>query len=71
MKTVIVPEGIKKIGSYWFWDSGIESVTIPSDIEEIGAEAFFNCKQLEKLVFKKVKGNSITNAVDCSADQSD
>ena len=55
LKDTVIPGGIEKIGSYWFWDSTLESVTISSDIRKIGVEAFCNCKKLKKVVFKKMK----------------
>ena len=37
---VVVPDGVEKIGNYWFWDSGIESVVIPASVKEIEVGAF-------------------------------
>ena len=51
LKEVAIPEGVDKIGNYWFWGSNVESVTIPSNIQKIGIEAFCNCEKLKKLVF--------------------
>ena len=47
MKDVVIPEGIEKIGNHWFWGSGIESVTVPASVREIGPDAFYKCKSLK------------------------
>ena len=49
MKEIIIPEGTKKIDNYWFWGSGIESVSIPTSVREIGVDAFCMCKQLKRV----------------------
>lgn len=51
LKNVTIPEGTKKIGSYWFWGSNIESVCIPVSVEEIGICTFYGCKDLIKVTF--------------------
>ena len=53
LKEVIIPDGIARVGNYWFWGSGIERVEIPASVREIGVEAFCDCKNLRKRVFKK------------------
>ena len=40
VKSVRIPEGIKKIGNYAFWNSEIRTVKIPQGVEEIGQNAF-------------------------------
>ena len=47
MKDVAIPEGTKRIGNYWFWDSWMESITVPASVKEIGVEAFYRCKNLK------------------------
>ena len=34
-REVTIPESIKRIGNFWFWGTGIESVTIPASVREI------------------------------------
>ena len=51
MKNVVISKGTEKIGNYWFWGSGIESVTIPASVREIGPDAFYNCKNLKQVTF--------------------
>lgn len=55
LKDIVIHGEIEIIGNYWFWGSNIESVEIPSDIIRIGVEAFYNCKRLKNVVFKKMK----------------
>ena len=51
MKEVIVPEGMDRIGGHWFRESGIENITIPASLKEIGSEAFYGCKSLKRVTF--------------------
>ena len=51
LKDVIIPEGTEKIGSYWFWGSGIESIRVPVSVEEIGICSFYGCKGLIEVIF--------------------
>ena len=67
-KEVIFPGGTERIGSHWFWGSNIEGVTLPSDIRTIGTEAFYNCRKLRKLEFKKMR--VITNHAAYTAESS-
>lgn len=51
MKEVVLPDGIKAIGSNWFCGTDIEAVTVPASVEEIGAEAFSYCYSLRRVEF--------------------
>ena len=51
MKELIIPEGIEKIGKYWFCDSAVESVVIPASVKEICVDAFFKCMNLKEVTF--------------------
>ena len=42
-KDSVIPEGVKKIGERAFYGTSIESITIPSTVEEIESEAFDHC----------------------------
>ena len=53
LRKVVIPDGVERIGNYWFWGSCIESVWIPASVQEIGIEAFYDCKKLKKLIFRK------------------
>ena len=52
LRDVAIPEGAERIGSRWFWGSGIESVEVPVSVVEIGVCAFRNCRELKRLVFR-------------------
>ena len=41
LKDIIIPEGVKRVGSQWFWESEVESVEIPASVVEIGTDAFW------------------------------
>ena len=51
MKEIVVPDGTKKIGNYWFQGSGIESVEVPKSVREIGVDAFYKCENLRTVTF--------------------
>ena len=48
---IVIPEGVERIGSYWFYGSAVQSVAIPSTVKEIGTAAFSNCSRLMKVTF--------------------
>lgn len=48
---IIFPDGLERIGDCWFFDSPIESVTIPNTVKEIGANSFRYCLNLEEVLF--------------------
>ena len=52
LKQVVIPDGVEKIGSYWFYGTDVEEVTIPASVTEIGTEAFCSCKKLTKVTFQ-------------------
>ncbi len=43
---VILPEGLSSIGIYAFWQSALNSVSIPPSVSEIRKSAFAGCMQL-------------------------
>ena len=47
----VIPEGTEKIANRWFWGSGIESVTIPASVREIGIDVFLECRNLRTVTF--------------------
>ena len=53
LRDVVVPDGVERVGSRWFWGAGIESVTIPASVREICTDAFRNCEQLKEITFKE------------------
>ena len=54
---VIIPEGIDRIGSSWFWGSNIESVEIPTSVKYIDTTAFYYCQNLQNVEF--VEGSQL------------
>ena len=45
----VLPEGLQYINQLAFQGSGLERVTIPASVREIGEEAFFECPQLRRV----------------------
>ena len=43
LSTVRFPDGLEKIGSFWFSNSGIQEAIIPASVREIGSHAFEQC----------------------------
>ena len=49
---VVVPEGVKKIGSYAFANlTALEEIVLPSTLESIEYGAFYGCSSLQKVTF--------------------
>jgi len=52
MTSIIIPEGISKIGNYaFYYCSNLESVTIPMGLNNIGDFAFGGCSKLNKVFY--------------------
>lgn len=47
LKSVVIPEGVERIGNCWFWGSEVESVELPASVREIGTDAFCDCQRLK------------------------
>ena len=45
--SLVIPEGIKKIGASAFEDCEFESITLPGSLERLGEGVFRNCKNLK------------------------
>ena len=43
---VVIPDGVERVGSYWFWKASIISVEFSTSVREIGVDAFCNCRYL-------------------------
>ena len=52
LKTVILKEGLEKIGENAFSRSGIQSITIPKSVKTIDQYAFWLCKSLKTVTIK-------------------
>lgn len=51
---VIVPKGIKELGSSAFWDNQyIEEVILPESLVNLGGDTFYNCKNLKRIIIPK------------------
>ncbi len=46
-----LPDSVKKIGAYAFFDSGVQSVIFGKNVKSIGKNAFSDCKNLTELTF--------------------
>ena len=54
LKTISIPSSLKEIGEYGFYNSGLESITIPDSVTKIRKYAFAECA---KLVLVKLSSN--------------
>ena len=56
LNQVLISEAVTTIGHGAFFDSGIKTITFPSNLTTIESEAFSNCKSLKSVVFnEKIK----------------
>lgn len=64
IKTIIISEGLKSIGSSAFAYSGIESIAIPNSVETIGSSVFEYCQYLSSVTLseslKTIPNNSFS-----------
>ena len=59
---VVIPEGVKSIGSYAFANlTALEEVVIPSTLESIDYGAFYGCTSLQKITFSGENNLKIIN----------
>ena len=49
---IAIEDGVTSVGDYAFWDSDLESISLPESLESIGERAFYWC-QLAKIVISK------------------
>ncbi len=64
---LILPDGLKKIGAYAFYNSGVQSVVIGKNVQSIGKNAFNSCKKLKKLTLCGVEEIGESAFHDCTA----
>lgn len=57
MTEVILPEGLKEIGSSFNHCSGLTSIYIPNSVETIDSGAFNNSPNLDKIQIDKEAGS--------------
>ena len=53
LKIIELPEGLERIGSYWFAKSQARRVVVPVSVRKIGSHAFEKCKTLQDVVFSE------------------
>lgn len=75
LKEVVIPEGVTYIGQRAFGDgsgnsylSGLTTVTFPSTLQEVGADAFYNCSKITKLI---IKDSETLSSIKFATNQSD
>ena len=52
MTEVHLPNGLERVGAYWFSGSHIKLVDIPASVREIGCGAFRDCTYLTELIIR-------------------
>ena len=52
LKRVSFEPSVTRIGNMAFYDSGLESVTVPGSVKEIGSSAFYNCDELREIIIE-------------------
>lgn len=52
LRALELPDGLTRVGSYWFAGSKVERVVVPASVQELGSWAFRSCGQLEEVVFQ-------------------
>ena len=55
IKSVVIPDGVKEIGSYAFYGCRFSSLNIPASVEDIGASAFRACGLRSIIIPENVK----------------
>ena len=62
LKSITVPESVKRIGTAAFKDcSGVDTLTIPEGVKKIEARAFYNCTGLKKINYLAIELFDIYN----------
>ena len=51
LRDVRIPDGVEKVGGYWFSDSNVESVEIAASVRKLGPCAFYRCGNLKNVTF--------------------
>ena len=67
MTSYTIPDDIVRIGEFSFARSGLQSVTIPDGVEEIGYAAFYHCDDLADVVIPKSVEHIEASAFDQTA----
>lgn len=59
--SIKIPQKVTTIERAAFYKSGLKSITIPSNVEKLGARVFYENKNLTKVTFKTKKVTQISN----------
>lgn len=51
LKKIQLPEGLLEIKQYAFRESGIQQITVPKKVTNVGTHAFMDCNNLESVTF--------------------
>lgn len=51
LEEVVLPDSVERIGFKAFCESDIKKVIIPASVKELPEKSFFNCRQLDTVVF--------------------
>ncbi len=62
LKTIDLPSGLRTIGQRAFYQSGLQSVTIPDSVTSIGTETFLDCDSLSEAHIGNGLGTLSTSA---------
>lgn len=49
LQSVLLPDGLERIGKYCFHGTGIGEITLPTSTRVVGASAFFGCERLKSV----------------------
>lgn len=63
IKNITFSENVKHIPSHICNNQPIQSITIPSNVETIGANAFFGCSQISQIYWNAINCSVIDNGV--------
>ncbi len=61
LKSVIIPEGVTRLASKAFRNSGLTEITIPNSVTSYGDQTFYNCNDLEKVHYGNGGGEGISH----------
>lgn len=60
IRSVVLPDSLREIGAYAFYNTGLRTVILPENVETIGAFAFSACQNLTE--FQVADGNTVFRA---------
>ncbi|MCR4715632.1 MAG: leucine-rich repeat protein [Lachnospiraceae bacterium] len=60
LSSITLPESITRIDSYAFAYSGLENITVSSNVRTLGDSVFYKCEKLKKIMFRGAEIKSIS-----------